>query len=340
LNAKRQAARGLCHVDVGFWGGIVPGNERHIEPLIEAGVRGFKCFMTPSGVEEFESVSETDLARALPVLSRASGQTRPLLVHAEQPSRLTPPAGDPRLYSTFLATRPVEAEVEAIRLIAALTDEYHVATHIVHLSSADGVAAVRDAQVRGTILSAETCPHYLTFSADEVPDGGTQFKCAPPIRGPVHREQLWDGLRGGVCRLAATDHSPAPPALKSVDSGNFVTAWGGIASLELSLAAMWTGASNRGFTVNDIARWMSREPARLCGLDDRKGAIRVGCDADLVLWDPEASTVVNGARLQQRHKLTPYEGRTLRGVVRATYVRGMKVWDGGGLAVPGHGTLL
>lgn len=190
------------------------------------------------------------------------------------------------------------------------------------------------------MLSAETCPHYLTFSAEEIPDGATGFKCAPPIRESIHRDRLWEGLRGGVCSLIATDHSPAPPALKCVASGDFVTAWGGVGSLELSLAAVWTGASARGFTISDTARWMSREPARLCGLDRRKGVIRVGYDADLVLWDPEAPRLVKGARLQQRHKLTPYEGRTLLGVVRATYLRGVKVWDEGRPAVAGHGTLL
>ena len=339
LDVKRQAARGQCHVDVGFWGGIVPDNEDQIELLIEAGVRGFKCFLTPSGVDEFESVSEADLRRALPVLARSS-RARPLLVHAEDPSRLQPPSGDRRAYSTFLSTRPAEAEVEAVRLIAALAAEYHVATHIVHLSSAESAAAVAAARAAGTKLTAETCPHYLTFSADDVPDGATAFKCAPPIRASIHRERLWDALRHGVCSLIATDHSPAPPDMKCVDSGDFIAAWGGIASLELSLAAVWTGASLRGYSVGDIARWMSHEPAQLCGLGSRKGAIRPGLDADLVLWEPDARRDVRATELEQRHKLTPYDSMALRGAVRATYLRGIKVWDEGGLAIAGHGTLL
>ena len=340
LEAKRDAARSQCHVDVGFWGGIVPGNDDQIEPLIAAGVRGFKCFMTPSGVDEFESVSEGDLRRALPILARSSSQPRPLLVHAEDPSRLRSPVGNRRAFATFVATRPVEAEVGAVRTIAALAAEYHVATHIVHLSSGDGVTAVAAARAGGAPLTAETCPHYLTFAADEVPDGDTAFKCAPPIRSREHRERLWDALRDGICSLVATDHSPAPPALKCVDSGDFMSAWGGVASLELSLAAVWMGASRRGFSISDVARWMSHEPARLCGLGDRKGAIRAGYDADLVVWDPDAQMTVTSSALQQRHHFTPYDGRTLRGVVRATYLRGVKVWDEGRLVLAGRGGLL
>ena len=225
-------------------------------------------------------------------------------------------------------------------MIAALAAEYHVATHIVHLSSADGAAAVAAARAGGTLLTAETCPHYLTFSADDVPDGATAFKCAPPIRASIHRERLWEALRQGACSLIATDHSPAPPDMKAVESGDFIAAWGGIGSLELSLAAVWTGASRRGCSARDLARWMSHEPAQLCGLGSRKGAIRPGHDADLVLWDPDATWDVRAAELEQRHKLTPYDGLALRGAVRATYLRGVRVWDEGGLAVAGHGTLL
>jgi allantoinase len=339
LHAKRDAARGRCHVEVGFWAGIVPGNHDQIEPLIAAGVRGFKCFMTPSGVDEFASVSSVDLRRALPFLARSSVR-RPLLVHAEDPSRLKAADGDPRSYATFLATRPADAEASAIRSIASLVDEYHVAAHIVHVSSADGVDAVATAQAAGMNLTAETCPHYLTFSANEIPDGATAFKCAPPIRSPEHRDELWHALRRGICTVIASDHSPAPRTMKQVDSGDFVAAWGGIASLELSLRTVWTGACQRGFALTDVVRWMSEASARLCGIDDRKGAIRPGFDADLVLFDPDAEMRVAGADLQQRHKLTPYEGRVLRGAVRATFLGGVKIWGDGRLLQAGRGCLL
>jgi allantoinase len=339
LTAKRDAARGQCHVDVGFWGGIVPGNHEQIEALLAAGVRGFKCFMTPSGVDEFASVSEADLRRALPVLAR-SAVRRPLLVHAEDPSLLKAAHGDPRSYSTFLATRPADAEVAAIRTIAALAGEYRVAAHIVHVSSAEGVDAVAAAQSALVNLSAETCPHYLTFEASAIPNGATSFKCAPPIRSAWDRDGLWRALERGVFRVVASDHSPAPRTMKHVDSGDFTSAWGGIASLELSLKAVWSGAARRGFTLTDVVRWMSEGPARLAGLDDRKGAIQPGHDADFVLFDPDAEMTVNSAVLQQRHKLTPYDGCVLRGAVRATYLRGVKVWGEGRLEQAGKGSLV
>jgi allantoinase len=339
LKAKRDAARGQCHVDVAFWGGIVPGNPDQLQPLIDAGVRGFKCFLTPSGVDEFANVSESDLHRALPILARLPSPY-PLLVHAEDPALLRSPQGDPRSYATFLATRPAEAEAAAIRTIARLAGEYHVTAHIVHVSSAQGVEAVAATQAAGVRLTAETCPHYLTFTASEIAEGATPFKCAPPLRSADHREALWRALREGVCSLVASDHSPAPATMKRVDSGDFIEAWGGIASLELSLRAVWTEAVGRGFHLTDVVRWMSEQPASLCGLDRRKGAIKPSADADLVLFDPDARTTVTGAALMQRHKLTPYDGRVLRGAVRATYVGGVNVWRDGSLVRAGRGRLL
>ena len=338
LERKRAAARGQCHVDVGFWGGVVPGNHGELDALVDAGVRGFKCFLVPSGVEEFPAVEEADLRRALPVLAQ---RRVPLLVHAEDPHRIVG-AELARPYTSYLATRPPAAEVDAIRLMVRLASEYGVRTHIVHVAAAEAVDGIARARASGVPITAETCPHYLTFAAEEVPDGATLFKCAPPIRESRHRDALWDGLRRGALDLVATDHSPAPPALKC--AGDFLRAWGGIASLELSLAATWTrlravGASAR-LGLTDLARWMSAAPASLAGLADRKGAIAIGRDADLIVWDPDAAFIVDAAALQQRHKLTPYAGRRLTGVVRTTLLRGEPVWNDGRLVKRGVGRLL
>jgi allantoinase len=340
LEAKRQAAIGNIHIDVGFWGGVIPGNVGDLEALADGGVRGFKCFLTASGVEEFPSVDEDDLRAALPVLAGLPPSARLLLVHAEEPAMLRAPAGEARRYRNYLASRPVEAEVASVEMMASLAREYHVPTHIVHVSSSEGLSAVARARSAGAPLTAETCPHYLTFTADEISDGATAYKCAPPIREPRHRDALWEGLRQGACNMVASDHSPAPASLKAVESGDFATAWGGIASLELALAAVWTGASTRGFGQTDICNWMSGEPAILAGLAHRKGAIRPGFDADLVLWNSEREFIVRSEALQQRNKLTPYDGRTLRGVVHSTYLRGVRVWHNGRLDHAARGRLL
>ncbi|MBI3402390.1 MAG: allantoinase AllB [Acidobacteria bacterium] len=355
LRAKRESARAQCHVDVGFWGGVVPGNEGELDGLIDAGVRGFKCFLVPSGVDEFPAVDEAVLRRALPILAR---RKVPLLVHAElgiadrgmrnaDSGTLSNPHSallNPQSYATYLGTRPPAAEVEAIRLMIRLAGEFRVSTHIVHVSSAEGVDAIARAKSGWVPITAETCPHYLTFSAERIPDGATEFKCAPPIREASHREALWEGLDDGTIDMVVTDHSPAPPALKT--PGNFTTAWGGIASLELALPAVWTAARARflvqssqpGETdaevkgvsrprVSDLSRWMSERPAALAGLSERKGRIVPGLDADLVVWDADIATTVDPARLKQRHKMTPYAGRMLFGRVITTFVRGERVWD-------------
>ncbi len=335
LDEKRSAARGQCHVDVGFWGGVVPDHEASIESLVDAGVRGFKCFLVPSGVDEFRHVGNSELRLAMPILAR---RDVPLLVHAESPGRLMAHAGQPASYRDYAATRPAAAEVEAIQLMARLADDTGARVHVVHVSSAGGVEAIAAARAAGTPITGETCPHYLTFSTGEIPEGATEYKCAPPIRDGEDREALWRGLRGDTLSLVASDHSPAPAALKC--SGDFVRAWGGVASIELGLAAVWTGAATRGFTTSDIARWMSEAPASLAGLAHRKGRIAAGYDADLVVWDPDGEFIVEPSQLQQRHKITPYVGLRLRGVVRMTFVRGERVWNGGRLSRPLTGQLL
>jgi allantoinase len=335
LEEKRRAARGRCHVDVGYWGGVVPGNESSLDPLADAGVRGFKCFLVPSGVDEFECVDESHLRLAMPVLAK---RKLPLLVHAESPDRIVAHRGNAADYRDYAATRPAAAEVAAIRLMARLARDTGAHVHVVHVSSAGGVEAIAEARAAGTTMTGETCPHYLTFVAAAIPDGATEYKCAPPIRDEADREALWQGLRHdglSPLSLVASDHSPAPAALKC--SGDFVRAWGGVASLELGLSAVWTGASARGGTPVDIARWMSEAPASLAGWTGRKGRIASGCDADLVVWDPDGEFTVAPGELQQRHRITPYAGRRLRGIVKMTFVRGERVWDHGRLAVPFSG---
>jgi allantoinase len=332
LETKRAAAHGRCHVDVGFWGGVVPGNVADLEPLAHAGVLGFKAFLSPSGVDEFAHVVEQDLRAALPVLAQ---HRLPLLVHAEVPALLRESAsGDARQYATWLETRPPEAEAAAIRLLIDLARHTGAHVHVVHLASWEPLREIRDARAAGVSLTVETCPHYLTFAAEEIADGATAFKCAPPIRSRNYRELLWMGLIEGQIDLIATDHSPAPPALKRLDDGDFLRAWGGIASLQVSLAAVWTGAAARGVQLGSLSRWLCAAPARLAGLSRRKGEIAAGHDADLVIWDPEAEFTVEPALLQHRHAVTPYAGRRLRGRVWKTILRGQVVFDEGAFAEP------
>ncbi|MDQ3606084.1 MAG: allantoinase AllB, partial [Gemmatimonadota bacterium] len=341
LHAKLAAAADRCQVDVGFWGGVVPGNAGELDALWGGGVLGFKCFLSPSGVEEFPSVTEADLRVAMPTLSRLGA---PLLVHAEDPAVLAYAAAaapaPARRYEDYLRSRPAEAEVEAIRLMVALCREFGTRIHLVHLSAAEALPLLAEARAAGLPITVESCPHYLHFAAEEIADGATQFKCAPPIRGRESRERLWTALGSGEIDLIASDHSPCPPEMKAREAGDFAAAWGGVASLQLSLPVVWKGARERGYGLADLAEWMSAAPARLAGLSMRKGAIAPGRDADLVIWDPDADFVVTPEMLHHRHQLTPYLGALLPGVVRATYVRGECVYDRGAFPRPGWGRSL
>jgi len=336
LRLKAESAQGKLAVDVGFWGGVVPGNSDHLEPLWRAGVFGFKCFLVPSGVAEFGHVGEPDLREAMPVLARLGA---PLLVHAELPGPIDDAAElescvtwDGRGYHCYMETRPRAAENGAVALMIRLCREFGTRVHIVHLSSSDALPLLAAARRDRLPVTVETCPHYLHFAAEEIPDGACQFKCAPPIRERANNERLWDALGQGAIDLVATDHSPCPPAMKRLDAGDFASAWGGIASLQLGLAATWTGARPRGFGIERVAEWMSHAPARLAGLA-RKGRIAAGRDADLVVVRPDEEFVVDPATLYHRHSITPYAGARLRGVVTTTYLRGRPVFEHGA-AVP------
>jgi len=328
---KRDAARGQCRVDWGAWGGVVSDNQDDIEPLADAGVLGFKCFLIDAGIEGFSMVTEQELRRALPHVARTG---LPLLVHAElagpvEAATAALGAADWRSYATYLKSRPDEAELSAIRLLISLCREFGFRLHIVHLASSEALAELRAARAEGLPVSVETCPHYLHLEAETIPDGATLCKCAPPIRSRENREKLWQGLKDGVIDLIVTDHSPCPPEMKRLEEGNFRTAWGGISSLSVALPLVWTDAQRRGFTLSDIARWMAEAPARLAGLEGRKGRIAAGYDADMVVFDPEAEFVVTEELLHYRHRVSPYLNEKLRGIVEATYLRGQLVFANG-----------
>ena len=339
---KLAAAQGQCQTDVAFWGGVIPGNTGELEPLLKAGVRGFKCFLVHSGVDEFPHVTESNLLEAMPELARLNSV---LLVHAELAEPIENAAAEiagsnPTDYQTFLKSRPRASENEAVALMIRLCRKTGARVHIVHHSSSDALPMLRAAREEGLPLTVETCPHYLTFAAEEIPDGATHFKCCPPVRERENREKLWQALAEGVIDMVVSDHSPCTPNLKLPEKGDFLEAWGGIAALQFGLPVIWTQAEKRGFGLREISRWMSAAPAKLAGLDERKGKLAVGFDADIVVWHPEKEFKIVPEIIEFRHKITPYSGMNLRGVVEATYVRGTRVYENGQFAASASGALL
>ena len=331
LEQKRAAAAGQCMVDWAAWGGAVEDNQADLLPLARAGVLGFKCFLIYPGCDGFAMIDREQLERALPAIAQSG---LPLLVHAELAGPIdaameTLRGADWRRYATYLASRPDEAELLAIQMMIQLCREYGFRLHIVHLAAAQALPELNAARAEGLPITVETCPHYLHFAAEEIADGATLLKCAPPIRGAENREALWQGLRERGIDLIATDHSPCPPEMKRVNEGRFDLAWGGIASLSVALPVVWTGALRRGFRLEDIARWMSAAPAALAGLDGIAGSLQAGREANFVVFDPEAEFAVTPERLHTRHAISPYVGERLRGVVKATYLRGVAVYEDG-----------
>ncbi len=339
---KLAAASGKCSIDVAFWGGVIPGNTDELKLLLDAGVRGFKCFLIHSGVDEFPHVTESNLLEAMPELARLNSV---LLVHAELPEPIENAAAelkndDPQNYQTFLKSRPRESENEAVKLMIRLCRETGARVHIVHHSSSDVLPLLKAAKAEGLPLTVETCPHYLTFAAEEIPDGATQFKCCPPVRERENREKLWAALADGTIDMIVSDHSPCTPNLKLLETGDFLEAWGGIAALQFSLPAIWTQIQSRGFGLRELTRWMSAAPAKLAGLDNHKGRIAAGFDADFIIFEPEKEFTVVPEIIEFKNKLTPYAGMNLRGVVRTTFVRGVKVYENGQFPVKPSGALL
>lgn len=337
FKAKLETAQSECFIDVGFWGGVVPGNTDELEQMFRAGVVGFKCFLVPSGVDEFPHVTERDLRVAMPELTRLGAL---LIVHAELPESIGTNGQHPESYESFLSSRPSASENQAIELMIRLSREFGTRVHIVHLSSAEAIPGLRSAQEEGVRITAETCPHYLYFAAEQIPEGATEFKCCPPIRGAQNREALWDGLKDGTIDFIVSDHSPCPGEMKLRESGDFMKAWGGIASLQLRLPVVWTEARRRGHSLVELAKWLCAQPARQVSLETRKGSIVAGNDADLVIWNPDETFTVTAAALHHRHKITPYEGEVLRGVVEQTFLRGRKIYDSGQLETAPRGQML
>jgi allantoinase len=337
LEAKRSAAQGKVHVDVGFWGGAVPRSLGSLAALHEAGVLGFKCFLADSGVPEFPPLTPAELDEAL---AEVAGLDALLLAHAEDAGTLAhAPGCAGASYEGFVGSRPHEAEDLAIDGLLEGAARHGARVHVLHLSSAHALPRLAAARAAGVAVGVETCPHYLTLTAEEIPDGHTEYKCCPPIRGAANRDALWRGLADGTVDCVVSDHSPATPELKCLESGDFGKAWGGVASLQLGLALMWTAARTREVALETVVGWMSAAPAALAGLRS-KGALAPGRDADLVVFAPDESFVVDPARLHHRHPVTPYAGRELTGVVRDVWLRGQRVVTGGVLDTEPRGRLL
>ena len=331
LEAKRKAAHGQCFVDWAPWGGAVADNQPHILPLAHAGVLGYKCFLIYPGCDGFTMIDQQQLEAALPHIA-ASGL--PLLVHAELAAPIdrataTLQNADWRTYSTYLRSRPDEAELEAIRLMIRLCRQYKFRLHIVHLSTALAVNDLKAARAEGLPITVETCPHYLHFAAEEIPDGATLLKCAPPIRNRANQQALWQALNDGIIDMIVTDHSPCPPEMKRTDTGRFDQAWGGIAGLSIAFPLIYTEALRRGFTLDHIARWMSSAPATLAGISHQAGSLEPNREANFTIFDTEAEFTVTPDKLHYRHPISAYMGEKLRGTVKATYLRGQPIYQSG-----------
>ncbi len=325
LNQKIIATKDQLWIDCGFYGGLIPDNIQDLESLADAGVLGFKAFLSPSGIDEFPNISEKHLREALPILAKKG---IPVLVHAELENEATS-SEENKTYKHFQESRPKSWENNAIKLLIQLCREFNVHIHIVHLSSADILPEIAQTRKDGFPLTVETCPHYLHFSSERISDGDTRFKCAPPIWNGENRENLWAGLEEGIINFITSDHSPCTPELKNLEAGNFEKAWGGISSIQFALPVIWTECKQRGYSLEQLINWMSKQPAKFVGMDDLKGQISPGFDADLVCWNPDKKYIIKKEAIHHKNKLTPYEGESLYGVVNATFLRGQKVYENG-----------
>lgn len=321
LDEKIASTKNKLHTNCFFWGGVIPGNENEIEPLIQKGVKGFKAFLTHSGIDEFPNVTENDLRKVMPIIAKYD---LPLLVHCELTDDIGRAKGDVRSYQNYLLSRPKKWEDDAIQMMIQLCEEFNCRVHIVHLSSSNSIPVIAEAKKRGLPLTVETGQHYLYFNAEEIPDGGTAYKCAPPIREKENNELLWKALKAGIIDFVATDHSPSTPDLKELNSGNFMKAWGGIASLQFALPVLFTAAKKHNASLTDIAKWLCEKPSKLIGEEDHKGKIAVGFDADIIVWDDEKEWIVEEEMILHKHKTTPYLGEKLIGKVERVFLKGVE----------------
>lgn len=335
---KIESTAGKLHVNCGFWGGVIPGNEDEIEGLIGKGVLGFKAFLIHSGIDEFPNVTETELRKVMPLIA---SKNLPLLVHCElEDGSGLKNISDHHSYQQYLQSRPSSWEVNAIRLMIQLCEAYNCRVHIVHLSASEAIPDIIAARKKGLPLTVETAQHYLYFTSEQIPDGCTEYKCAPPIRNKANQDLLWQALKDGVIDFVATDHSPAPPELKDPAGGDLFRAWGGIASIQFALPALWTAAKKHGCSLHELQQWLCSGPAALAGFSGKKGAIAPGYDADLIAWDPEASFIVTEKMILHRHKITPYLGERLTGTVAQSWLAGEKVFEEGKILHLNKGRIL
>lgn len=333
LHKKLEAAKNKLYVDCGFYGGVIPDNINELKGMIENGVLGLKAFLIHSGLDDFPNVTEEDLRKTLQAITSEQLQNVPLLVHSELQSDISHSENyNECSFKSFLSERPGEWENKAIELLIKLCREYDYPVHIVHLSCSGAIDMIKKAKSEGLKISVETCPHYLFFSAEEIIetcDRDTRFKCTPPIRENENREELWNALKEGVIDFIVSDHSPCDQGLKCLEEGSFEKAWGGISGLQLGLSAVWTEARKRGFSITDVSGWMSTKPASFTGLGNKKGKIEKGFDADFAVFNPDQKFIVDEKKIFHKHKITPYSGRELYGVVKATYLRGKKIFENG-----------
>jgi len=325
LNQKIAATKNQLWVDCGFYGGLIPDNLQDIESLADAGVLGFKAFLSHSGIDEFPNINEKHLREALPIFANKG---IPILVHAELENGAIQ-SEDHSTYKSFQDSRPKSWENNAVKLLIQLSKEFDARIHIVHLSSADILAEIAQTRNDGYPISVETCPHYLHFSSEHISDGDTRFKCAPPIWESDNKEKLWSGLENGLINFITSDHSPCTAELKNLEVGDFEKAWGGISSIQFTLPVIWTECKTRGYSMDQLINWMSKQPAKFIGKDQQKGQISPGFDADLVCWNPDEKYIIQKEAIHHKNKLTPYEGESLYGVVNATFLRGQKVYENG-----------
>jgi allantoinase len=329
FNDKLKAAEGKLYCNCGFWGGLVPANADKLDELINAGVLGIKAFLTHSGIDEFPNVTLADLKKGMATIAKYQ---IPLLAHAEldvMHKGISTFEKNPTNYMAYLNSRPKVWEDNAVEMMIELCEEFNCPTHIVHLSSADSLAQIKAAKEKGLPLTVETCPQYLYFCAEEIPNANTLFKCAPPIRERANNEKLWQALKSNLIDFVVTDHSPATPDLKKIETGNLKEAWGGIASIQFSLPVVFTAAQKRGLGVADVAALMSEHVAKFIGFQHSKGQLKKGYDADIVVWNPNEKFTVQSSDIHYRHKISPYVGQTLNGVVKQTYLAGKKVFENG-----------